>query len=236
MPLVRAACLYPDTASPARPRLSWQSQALSRGIKISIYQDSTEAVWGLAREMAHIQPLPGVGLWWRVQHGGTCQCMLILDRMCDKKKIKKTLSTQLHTLSRFVLVLNQHLHCPECESFFNVMLKKKHPRNNLRLFCEYRQCTCMDKCVWIHPAERCSPLKPGLCRLLQLLSITAAVGSISSDTEGKTGGRNRHHSFTIKPQRLKSSDQISTDLHWWNSVHVRVAATVMEGWKYCTFL
>lgn len=40
----------------------------------------------------------------------------------------------------------------------------------------------------IHPAER-SPLKQGLCRLLQLLSITAAVGSVCSDREREEVGR-----------------------------------------------
>lgn len=44
MPLVRAACLYQER--PARLRLYRQSQALSGGIKIPIYQDLTEAGGG----------------------------------------------------------------------------------------------------------------------------------------------------------------------------------------------
>ncbi|KAK1876530.1 Zinc finger protein Dzip1, partial [Dissostichus eleginoides] len=127
---------------PPRLRLSCQSQDLFAGIKISIHQDSTEAVWGLAEEMAS----PSSG-----------------------------------TLTE---VLSQHLRCPECESIFNFMLKKKHPKNNLGLVLEYKQ-QCM-------------------------LSITAAVGSISSDTEGRQEG-----GTAITPPyntSLQSSDQISTDL------------------------
>lgn len=58
-------------------RLSWPSQALSGGIKISIYQVSTEAVWGLVGGVgvAHSQPLLAVGLRWWVQHAGMCPCM-----------------------------------------------------------------------------------------------------------------------------------------------------------------
>lgn len=84
--------------SPARLRLSWQSQALSGGIKISIYQDSTEAVWGVTGEMAHSRPLPAVGLWWRVQHAGMCPCRLFLDSMCDVRK-KSTLIPASHFVS-----------------------------------------------------------------------------------------------------------------------------------------
>lgn len=46
MLLVRAACLYQDTVFSACLRLYWQSQALSGGIKISIYQDLTAAIKG----------------------------------------------------------------------------------------------------------------------------------------------------------------------------------------------
>lgn len=44
MPLARAACLYQE--QPARLRLYRHLQALSGGIKIPIYQDSTEAGGG----------------------------------------------------------------------------------------------------------------------------------------------------------------------------------------------
>lgn len=46
MLLVRAACLYQDTVFSACLRLYWQSQALSGGIKISIYQDLTTTIKG----------------------------------------------------------------------------------------------------------------------------------------------------------------------------------------------
>lgn len=69
--------------SPGRLGLYWQSQVLSGGIKISIYQESTEAVWGAAGEMAHSGRLPAVGLWRRVQQAGMCPCRLFLDSMCD---------------------------------------------------------------------------------------------------------------------------------------------------------
>ena len=71
--------------SPGRLGLYWQSQVLSGGIKISIYQESTEAVWGAAGEMAHSGRLPAVGLWWRVQQAGMCPCRLFLDSMRDVK-------------------------------------------------------------------------------------------------------------------------------------------------------
>ncbi len=53
MPPVRAACLHQDTACvESLPCLPQATQALSAGIKISIYQDWPDAVWRLAQEMA----------------------------------------------------------------------------------------------------------------------------------------------------------------------------------------
>lgn len=121
-------------------------------------------------------------------------------------------SLQLHTLFHSLSKLCHCQHQPEYEAFFNLMSKRNIERMTGVFPLNTNSATCMCKDVRVCGSDllSCSSLLMlRLCRLFQLLSITAAVGNIYSDKEGR-----REEPPQQSQSACISTDQFSTDLCW----------------------
>lgn len=109
MLLVRAACLYQDTVFSACLRLYWQSQALSGGIKISIYQDLTATIKGNGLGNSAPFTSPSNGSLIESSAGWDGAALLVFYSICIFKSSVKPIYSCL-LLFHFVQVLC--LYCP----------------------------------------------------------------------------------------------------------------------------